>query len=133
VEKGKEGYPYINELLTEVSKSKTLSESELFELLQQVNEIIKEEEFKLYNCLLNYKNSMTDKPGNCNLFSYKFIVKTDQPIVGYSRPIPFALRPVIRQRIEQIICGISPQLILGCRWYTLLTRPVQKQLALCEA
>jgi hypothetical protein len=46
---------------------------------------------------------MTDKPGKCNLYSYKFIVKTNQPIGGYSRPIPFALRPVLHQQIEQMI------------------------------
>jgi hypothetical protein len=47
--------------------------------------------------------SITDKPGKCKLCSYKFIVETDQPIVGYSRPIPLALRLAVRQQVEQMI------------------------------
>jgi hypothetical protein len=46
---------------------------------------------------------MTTKPGKCNLFSYKFQVDTDKPIVGYSRPIPFAIRPAVREQIDQML------------------------------
>jgi hypothetical protein len=46
---------------------------------------------------------MTTKPGKCNLFKYKFLVEADQPIVGYSRPIPFATRPEVQRQIEQMI------------------------------
>jgi hypothetical protein len=40
---------------------------------------------------------MTTKPGRCNLLD------TDQPIVGYSGPIPFALRPAVREQINQML------------------------------
>jgi hypothetical protein len=46
---------------------------------------------------------MTTKPGRCNLFSYKFQVATDKPIVGYSRPIPFALQPTAWEQINQML------------------------------
>jgi hypothetical protein len=46
---------------------------------------------------------MTTKPGRCNLLSYKFQVATDKPIAGYSRPIPFALRPAVREQINQML------------------------------
>jgi hypothetical protein len=49
---------------------------------------------------------MSAKPGKCNLFKYKFQVETNRPIVGYSRPIPFAIRPAVREQIAQMIDDI---------------------------
>jgi hypothetical protein len=40
---------------------------------------------------------MTAKPGKCNLFQYKFQVKTDNAIVGYSGPIPFSERSALKE------------------------------------
>jgi hypothetical protein len=45
---------------------------------------------------------MTAKAGRCILLEYKFHVNTDQPIVGYSRPVPFALSPAVRH-IDQML------------------------------
>jgi hypothetical protein len=46
---------------------------------------------------------MTTKPGRCNLFKYKFQVQADKPIIGYSRPIPYAIRPAVREQINQMV------------------------------
>jgi hypothetical protein len=45
---------------------------------------------------------MTARPGKCSLFKYKFKVETDRPIVGYSRLIPFSVRPAVREQITQM-------------------------------
>jgi hypothetical protein len=49
---------------------------------------------------------MTTQPGKCKLFSYKFQVVTDRPIVGYSRPIPFALSEAIKSQIDKMVDDI---------------------------
>jgi hypothetical protein len=46
---------------------------------------------------------MTTKPGKCRIFKYKFQVIADKPIVGYSRAIPFATRPAVREQIKQMV------------------------------
>ncbi|PNF32592.1 hypothetical protein B7P43_G19008, partial [Cryptotermes secundus] len=61
------------------------------------------EQNELYQVLLRYKDHLTTRPGKCNLFTYRFQVNADKPIVSYSRPIPFALRPAVREQIQQII------------------------------
>jgi hypothetical protein len=57
----------------------------------------------LYEILIKYIDHLTTKPGKCNLLKYKFQVNTDKPIVGYSRPIPFALRPAVREQINEML------------------------------
>lgn len=37
---------------------------------------------------------------------YKFRMETDRPTVGYSRPIPFSVRPVVKEQITQMISDI---------------------------
>jgi hypothetical protein len=49
--------------------------------------------------LVKYTNDMTSRPGKCKLFRYKFRAEADRPVSGYSRPIPFALRPATRSLI----------------------------------
>jgi hypothetical protein len=46
---------------------------------------------------------MTTKPGKCNVFGYKFQVKTDKPTVEYSGPIPLATRPAVREQVNQML------------------------------
>jgi hypothetical protein len=46
---------------------------------------------------------MSSKPGKCNIFTYKFQMEMDKPIVGYSRPIPFDIRAEVQQQIEQMV------------------------------
>jgi hypothetical protein len=46
---------------------------------------------------------LTTRPEKCTPFTYKFQVDTDRPIVGLSRPIPFALRPAVREQIRQML------------------------------
>jgi hypothetical protein len=78
--------------LTNVQESESESEWDKFKLLPIMNNIEEEKRLKIYDILEKYKDYMVTKPGKCNLFTYKFLVETDKPIIGYSRPIPFSIR-----------------------------------------
>jgi hypothetical protein len=51
----------------------------------------------LHAVLMKYIDHLTTKPGKCNLMEYKFLVKSDRPVVSYSRPVPFAQRPAVHE------------------------------------
>jgi hypothetical protein len=73
---------------------------------------------QLFEVILNYLDSFTEKPCKCNLFEYRFQVESNQPIATYSRPIPSAMRPAVRTQLEQLIrddileASDSPYIIL---------------------
>jgi hypothetical protein len=46
---------------------------------------------------------MTTQTKKYKLYSYKFQVVTDRPIVGYSQPIPFALRLAIKSQLDKMV------------------------------
>jgi hypothetical protein len=62
-----------------------------------------EEPSGLYQVLFWYKEHITTRPGKCKLFTYKFQVNADGPIVDHSSPIPFALRPAVTEEIRQML------------------------------
>jgi hypothetical protein len=62
-----------------------------------------EQKLQLFKTLVKYLPSLTDKPGKCTLLKYEFQVKTDQPVRSFSRPVPFALRPAVKEQIQTIL------------------------------
>jgi hypothetical protein len=58
---------------------------------------------ELYAVLIKYLNYLTTRPGKCKLLEYKFWINTDQPVVSYSRPVPFSLRPAVENQISQML------------------------------
>jgi hypothetical protein len=82
---------------------RSLQRQELIAVVEQVDTLCDVERRKLYEVLVKYLSHMTTKPGRCNLFKYKFEVNTDKPILGYSRPIPFATRSAVREQIDQTL------------------------------
>jgi hypothetical protein len=83
--------------------SRSLSRSDLLQLTEG-NEGLDEFQKKgLFRVLENYVSHMTTKPGKCNLFTYKFQVQADLAIVSYSRPIPFTIRPAVREQTAQMV------------------------------
>jgi hypothetical protein len=58
---------------------------------------------RLFQVLVKYLGYMTARPGKCNLFKYNFQVEADCPIFGYSRPIPFFVRPAVSEQIIQMV------------------------------
>jgi hypothetical protein len=67
---------------------------------QNLNSCEKESLFEL---LSKYADSFTDRPGKCKVFEYEFRLTDPKPTTGYSRSIPFAMRPIIRKQIEQML------------------------------
>jgi hypothetical protein len=43
------------------------------------------------------------RPVKCKLLDYEFKLTDDKPVMGYSRAVPFAVRPVIREQIHQMV------------------------------
>jgi hypothetical protein len=58
---------------------------------------------RLIDLLSKYRRCFTGTPSKCNVFEYQFRVNEDRPIVEYSRPIPFAVRPAVRNQIRQML------------------------------
>jgi hypothetical protein len=79
------------------SDPRSLRKADLSALVEQIVNVNNEQKGELYRILEKYIGSFTSKPAVCKLFSYKFQVEPDRPIVGYNRPIAFALRPAVRQ------------------------------------
>jgi hypothetical protein len=78
------------------------SEWDKFKMLPNMNNIDEAKRSKIYSVLETYKDYMVTKPGKCKLFTYKFQVEIDKPIIGYSRPIPFTVRSEVRNQIKQM-------------------------------
>jgi hypothetical protein len=53
--------------------------------------------------LLKYKGLFTSHLGRCNLFQYEFKVTPEEPLVGKSPPMPFAVRSAVRAQIKQML------------------------------
>jgi hypothetical protein len=60
--------------------------------------------------LLRYKDSFTSKPGMCKNFEYSFEVSQSEPIVGYSRSIPYGFINLLSAFIRtlQLTLGLDP-------------------------
>jgi hypothetical protein len=82
---------------------RSLQEADLRSLVEQVDNLSIPERDALYQVLLRYKEHMTARPGKCKLFIYRFQVEADKPIIGYTRPIPYALRPAVREQIQRML------------------------------
>jgi hypothetical protein len=83
-------------------------------LVERTTSLSELQQGRLYEILIKYIDHLTTKPGRCNLLKYKFQVNTDKPIVGHSRPIPFALRPAIRETTKwQMMLEVSASPILN--------------------
>jgi hypothetical protein len=56
-----------------------------------------------FKMLLKYEHHFTATPGKCKHTEHEFKVTNSNLILGHSRPIPFALRPVVRAQIQQML------------------------------
>jgi hypothetical protein len=53
--------------------------------------------------VLEIRGSLYVQARLCNLFKYEFEVQCSDPTLGHTRPIPFSVRPAIREQIRQMI------------------------------
>jgi hypothetical protein len=96
---GSEPRPFPKESL---SDPRSLKEDDVYSLVSKVC-LPPAQRKELHAVLLKYLNSLTTRPGKCKLLEYKFRINTDQPIVSYSRPVPFSLRPAVESQISQMM------------------------------
>jgi hypothetical protein len=57
----------------------------------------------LYGVPFKSQQHLTKRPGRCNAFEYEFKLEEDMPPTANSRPIPFALRPPVREQIQEML------------------------------
>jgi hypothetical protein len=57
----------------------------------------------LYKMLAKYQQHLTKRPGKCTQFEYEFRIEGSMPHSANSRPIPFALRPQVREQIRAML------------------------------
>jgi hypothetical protein len=86
-----------------LSDARSLTKTDLRHLVEQNANIDESQKERLFNTLIKYLSYMSERPGKCHLMKYKFHVENTRPIVGYSRPIPFAVRPAVREQIAQMV------------------------------
>ena len=58
---------------------------------------------ELYGVLIKYQQHLTKRPGRCNIFQYEFKIEGDMPPTANFRPIPFALRALVREQFQAIL------------------------------
>jgi hypothetical protein len=81
---------------------RSLRKDDVSSQVEKVN-LSEAQRIQLSAVLIKYLDHLTTKPGKCNLMEYKFQVKSEQPIVSYSRPVPFAQRPAVQEQIRQML------------------------------
>jgi hypothetical protein len=87
---------------TEVVDTRALDEHVLCTKVDESEELTRSQKESLKCMLLKYKAQFTSKPGLCKLFEYEFEVQGSGSI-GHTRPIPFSVRPAVREQIKQMM------------------------------
>jgi hypothetical protein len=87
----------------DIPDTRATSATELTAVINKNEHLSASEREGLIELMLKYKDSLTSKPGKCKLLEYEFKLTDDRPVMYHSRTIPFALRPVIKKQIQQMI------------------------------
>jgi len=89
-------------LQTEAVDMRALSARDLRKKVDESDNLSHEQKESLFHMLSKYRAHFTSKPGLCKIFEYEFEVQCLEPIVGHTRPIPFSVRPAVREQIRQM-------------------------------
>jgi hypothetical protein len=87
----------------DVSDPRSLRPADLYALIEATGGLNNIQKESLSKLLMKYIKYMTSEPGMCRVFEYNFELSDPKPIVGFSTAIPFAIRPVVREKIRQLI------------------------------
>jgi predicted aspartyl protease len=90
----------------DVVDARTLDVRILCKKVDESDELTCSQKESLKCMLLKYKAQFTSKPGLCKLIEYEFEVQGSDPLVGHTRPIPFSVRPAVREQIRQMTDGV---------------------------
>ena len=88
---------------TEAVDVRALSACDLHKKVNESDNLSHEQKESLFHKLSKYRAQFTSKPGLCKSSEYEFEVQCSEPIVGHSRPIPFSVRPAVREQIRQMM------------------------------
>jgi hypothetical protein len=87
----------------EFGDARAISDQDLYMRVDEASSLNEAQKYELFETPLKYRDHFTTKPGKCQLMSYEFKVTSKEPIVGHSRPIPFAVRSEVRSQIKQML------------------------------
>jgi hypothetical protein len=92
-----------SDLIVEPENTSAIPVRDLKLKVNEASSLNQEQKDELFKLLLNFRSHFSKKPGRCNMFVYKFEVCSTEPLVGFSRPIPFAVRPAVRTQIQEML------------------------------
>lgn len=93
---------HIRTLGNECPDPRAISEVEISNLVGGNSYLKEDEKIILIDLLRKYAPFLTSRPGRCKVSEYGFQLVDDKPFVGQVRPIPFKLRPVVREHLNQL-------------------------------
>ena len=82
---------------------RTITTGKIRELINKLECITSDQKQKLAAVLMKHHGKFTKKPGKCRGFEYTFQVRGQLPKSTNSRPLPFALRPAVSEKIRQLM------------------------------
>jgi hypothetical protein len=87
----------------DIPDHRVISTTELAKVINGNDNLTTTQKESLIKLMEEYKNSLTSRPGKCNLLEYEFKLTDERPVMSHSRTVPFAVRPIIRQQVRQMI------------------------------
>jgi hypothetical protein len=82
----------------DISDPRSLRTADLYALIEATEGLNNIQKESLSNLLMKYIKHMTSKPGMCQIFECKFQLSYPKHMEGFSRAIPFAIRPIVREQ-----------------------------------
>lgn len=82
---------------------RSISVAEISTLVSNNEYLDNRQKESLIALLTKYAPFFTSKPGKCKVFEYEFRLSDETPAFSPTRPVPYSLRPVVREQIRQLI------------------------------
>jgi hypothetical protein len=73
------------------------------QLSNSINTLSPVQKTELRDLLSNYREHFTSKPGRCGSYEYEYKLNDTAPYIGHTGPVPFSLRPAIRDQLHQMV------------------------------
>ena len=84
-----------------VADDRAITTTQIRALINEMENLTSNQKQKFTAVLKKHHINLTKKPGKFRDFEYIFQVQGQLPKSNYSRPLPFALRPAVREEIRQ--------------------------------
>jgi hypothetical protein len=84
-------------------ETRSISKAEIFRLVNCNENLEEGQKSNLFDLLIEYASYLNSRPGKCKIFEYAFNLTDEKPIMSHTRPVPFSLRPAVREQIDQML------------------------------